>query len=246
MRASTVTSFGLVILLGSVLAIPSKLTPPTAIIKRQIGGGDDSNANLTRPAEWDDLPRLPPILEQAYERNAEITALALLRLELVENVDVNVDVMSRVLEGLMTYFAPGRAREIVTHAARQIRDSESAGVSKDTALLEKTRSLDLPTLEREMAGFVRFRSDHEAIGSPGQEAWRNPLLREEGQPIGMASPYHSLTENHDRQLIIAKALSGRFSQSALLDYLLSQDPFLAGFERNAATLVEDTLRLYRF
>ena len=249
MRAKAIISFGLFTLLGSsALAIPSQLAFSTTITKRQVEGGDDGNDPMVRPAEWDDLPRLPAALEQAYERNAEIQALAILQLELVESPDVNFELAKHLLEVTMTYLDPSRVGELVERATGLIRESERASArgSKDTELLARTRSLDLKALERELAGFVRFRNEHESIGSPGQETWRNPLLRREGQPLSMISPYHSLTESQDRLLVITKALSGRLDPQQILRYLLNQDPFLEGHERRAFSLIQETLGLYKF
>ena len=79
--------------------------------------------------------------------------------------------------------------------------------------VQLTKTLKRSLLEYEMAEFVRLRNKNEAVGSPGQETWRNPLLREEGQPVGMTSPYHSLTKSQDRQLTFTKAFSDRLSGS---------------------------------
>lgn len=235
-------------LLGSsTLAIPSQPASSSSysnsLTKRQIMGTEGDNVDPIRPAEWDDLPPLPAALEQAYERNAEMLSLALLTTEMFSNTDASM--VAEYLDAMMTYLSPDRVPEIFESATQLTADSVPEGDTAYTVLSARMRDLDLQALEQEMAEFVRFRTENESIGSPGQEAWRYPFLREEDEPLGRASPFHSLTESQDRLLIVAKVLSDRtLTQRQLLLYLLNQDPFLTGHGDKAFIFMQRTLRMY--
>lgn len=248
MRASAIVGFG-VLTLGSVLAIPSQFpaaaAAAAAIDKRQTAGGDSgSEGNFGRPAEWENLTPLPRDIARAYERNVQTDALAYIGFELTGNLDSDVNLAQEILYG-RTYLTPMRIRDIVMRTVTQIIEWKRAGLTTNSELQERL-TLGLQQLEQEMAEIVRFRRENERLGSPGQETWRYPYLKQEGQPDGLVSPYHSLTETQDFQLIIAKARSGRFTDQQLLDYLLSQDPFLADHETYAATLIRDAYTMYKF
>ena len=231
------------LMLGVVLAIPSQLAA-TIVDKRQVGVGDYSGNNFSRPADWDTLPDLPWYLERAYERGARLNAYAFLTAEFVDDPVVNVGLVASILEGFMTYLKPERIREIVTRASKDILEGERAGVSRSRQL-ENYSAGDPYLMESQMTRIVYFRQQNEHIGSPGQEDWRYPYLRVEGQPKGLPSPFYSLSENLDRLLIIAKARgSEKVSRQELLYYLLIHDPFLEGYESYAMDLISDTLKRF--
>lgn len=235
MYAGIVASFAL-LTLGSVQAIPTQHPASTAnaiIDKRQIGEtGQARDDWYVRPAEWDDLPPLPPNLKQAYERNAKHFTIALLTTDMVESNDEKLEMAKVALKNKMTYLTNDSARAIAVASAKHINDQTSAGVDEDSILDSLLEAMDVQTLEEEMAEFVRFRQEHE---------------RQIGPPVGLAPPFHSLTTSQDHQLILKKARSGGLPNvEVILEYLLSHDPFLVGSEEYAKALIWDTLVTYHF
>ena len=261
MRAGTVVNLCIYLLGGSVLASPFQ--PLTAVAnaasasgiinKRQIGGGGVSGAGggddfrKSRPAEWDNLPPLPPKIAFAYESNAQTELLAFANAGFMRGgIYEGAAWMTALLGVKMTYLSEERIEEIVSNFAQQFSALTGRGVSVKDMLEGRLNDLDLPQLEQQMAEMVRFRQENEDLGAPGQEFWRNPMIWTKGQPIGFHSPFYTLTWSQDRQLIVAKARSGRFNRQELTDYVRSHDPFLAGFESETVDLVKRALEDFNF
>ena len=241
MRTSTIANFGL-LLLGCALAMPSQ--PDITIDKRQVEEGDGPGRNTPRPEAWDGLPELPATISNAYERNILTEVLQFLvrgRFEIFADEYMMALIVSNTRA---TYAQVERINVIVTEFMSEILTERMRGMSNGDMLEQRLSVLTLQQLEREMAEIVRFREENGEIGSRGQESYRYPPEYTVGSSNVLASPFLSLCNFQDRQLIIAKARSGSFTREELYEYLLSQDPFLVDAREYAQDLVSDTIVEY--
>ena len=252
MHVSKVIIFGLLALVSSALAAPRyefSTTPDAATLmleKRQVGGGggggggggSDEEPDLDRPSEWNDLPRLEPSsLRETYKQHVQLETLALLS---GGDPALPFRLSLSYAYHRFTYLLPGQLFEDLRELAPLIRAEQSFS----RVFEQKMSELDVPTLEQQLEGLVAFRQEHERLGSPGQERWRYPLLRRPEDPVGLLSPFDSLTVVQDRLLIATKARDGMTDPSQLSQYIRSRDPFLFGDEDIAALVVENALSDY--
>lgn len=233
---------------ATAVAVPDAASAFNAIDKRQIGRGPDGEDIITdRPAEWDNLPPLPTEMARAYEKNVRTEMIAIARAVDFRDDEFGGEAwLKSFLQATMTYLTLERMDELISDFMQQYNSLAARGVRDRDMLEGRLAELDLSQLEEQMAEMVRFRQENEDLGAPGQEFLRNPMTRREGQPMTVYSPFYSLTWLQDRQLIIAKARSGRFNRRQLVDYVRSQDPFLAGFEEETFTMVSKALSDFKF
>lgn len=234
---------------ATAVAVPDAASAFNAIDKRAVGGGPgDEEIYTERPAEWDNLPPLPPEMALAYEKNVRTEMIAIARaVGFRDSDDLGGEVwLKSFLKASMTYLTLERMDELINEFMQQYNSLVARGVRDRDMLEARLSELDLSQLEEQMAQMVRFRQENEDLGARGQEFLRNPMTRREGQPRTIYSPFYSLTWLQGRQLIIAKARSGRFSRQQLVDYVRSQDPFLAGFEEETFPIVWKALKDFDF
>ena len=260
MRACTIVNVCLYVLSNSVIARASPtqassvvtvadVAPASnAINKRQTGGRrGNEEINNEWPAEWDDLPPLPPKMALAYEKNIQTEMLAIENAVDFQSDGIGGEVwLKSFLRVFSTYLTPERMDEMISEFMQQYRSLLARDVSSRDMLEGRLSELDLSELEEQMAEMVSFRRENEDLGAPGQELWRYPTSRTEDQPLSLYAPFYSLTWLQTRQLIIAKARSGRFNRRQLVDYVQSQDPFMVGSESKTAALVKKALADYKF
>ena len=240
MHASTFIAAGLFMAVGSALGFPSASDTGAIIEKRIIGGGgDDGDMDMARPLEWIDLPPLEPFIREAYNQQIQLEALSFMA---EGELETAFQVAVIVTRNKFTYLTPEEVFAQVQALAPLLREQGSIA----NALERKLSELDVPTLERQLEEIVAFRREHETPGAPGQESWRYRATRRRGDPMGLPSPFDSITEAQDKILIVAKARSGMTSRRRLAQYIRSRDPYLSEGKDRTATVVNNALSDYNF